>query len=393
MQKVCVISTTRADWGYLFWLCRDLNESDKFDLNIILPFNHHNFDAISKEFTIYPTNAVKSIKDFGQFYSDCYKIMLDTKPDMVVVLGDRFEMLAAATAALLMNTPIIHMYGGETTLGAFDNEIRNAITQMAQFQFTATEEYAQKIAEITGEHEYFDCIKNIWTFYNIHEGGYYPFYDLNNNNKITRQPKIYNVGSTGLDWLTRTKLLSKQELQQYVSIDLNQPFVVACFHPVTHELNGTEEQYKNFISALFKLETDVLLIFSNIDPGSDLIKQIFSTYEEHTKETLERCKIHGITNLDHLVYLSLLQYAEFMIGNSSSGIIESASFNIPSISVGNRQQGRIRSSNVFDCPCETQAIMNAVDRAREWNALISKCENVYGNGHSTERIMEVLETL
>lgn len=385
MKKICIITTSRADWGYLFWLCHDLQANDKFNLQIILPFNHHNFDAIAKEFTIYPANAVKSIKDFGQFYSDCYKIMLDTKPDMVIVLGDRFEMLAAASAALLLNTPIIHMYGGECTFGAFDNEIRNAITQMADIHFAATEEYAQNIAIMKG------------LFREGLPGSDFEYF-INPENKLVKNDlwnHVFNVGSTGLDWLHRTKLLSKQELQQYVSIDLNEPFAIACYHPVTHELKHTKEHIKSLLNALDSLDMQFVFIRPNCDPTNDIISDSIDEYwKKYDGVNCDGMPLVMITrNLDHLVYLSLLQYASFMIGNSSSGIIESASFNLPTINVGNRQAGRLRNANVFDCKCETEDILHAVDRAREWNALVGKCENLYGDGHSTERIIKILEEI
>jgi GDP/UDP-N,N'-diacetylbacillosamine 2-epimerase (hydrolysing) len=352
MQKVCVVTTYRADWGYLYWLCHDLQANDKFDLQIILPFNHHNFNAIANEFKIYPTNAVKSIKDFGQFYSDCYKIMLDTKPGMVIVLGDRFETLAATTATLLLNIRIFHFYGGEKTTGAFDDEIRNAISMMADIHFTSNYDYSMSLC-----------------------------------NMGINGLKVFTVGSTGLDWLHRTKLLSKQELKQHVSIDLNQPFVIACYHPETKNLSNIVFQANNFVGALSKLDEQILLASPNIDPENKIIREV-------AKEASELfTNIRIVDNIDHLVYLSLLQYASFMIGNSSSGIIESASFSIPSVSVGNRQKGRIRNSNTFDCSCETQAILEAVYRAREWNSLVGKCENVYGDGKSTERIIKILEEI
>ncbi len=376
MKKICVITTGRWDFSYLYFLMKDLQTSDKFDLQIILPFNHHNFDEIAKEFTIYPTNAIKSIKDFGQFYSDCYKIILDTKPDMVVVLGDRFETLAATTAALLLNIDVGHIHGGDITVGSFDNEIRNSITQISKYHFTATFESATNVARMKKlcSPDHYAC------YYKVNDLTYYncPKYDSN----------IYNVGSTGLDWLHRTKLLSKQELQKHIiAINLNLPFTIACYHPVTKELSETSQQIDEFMNAIEQLDEQVLLIGENIDPGNDVIHE--RVWREHHAGK----NIIKVSNLDHLVYLSLLQYAEMLIGNSSSGIIESASFNLPSISVGNRQQGRIRAGNIFDCPCETQAILDAVDRAREWNALVGKCENPYGDGKSTERIIKVLEDL
>jgi GDP/UDP-N,N'-diacetylbacillosamine 2-epimerase (hydrolysing) len=133
-----------------------------------------------------------------------------------------------------------------------------------------------------------------------------------------------------------------------------------------------------------------IIIMPNFDPKNNEIRNAYLCYED---DYSNNNKVAFIDNLDHLTYLSLLQYASFMVGNSSSGIIESASFNLPSVSVGNRQKGRIRGSNVFDCPCETDAILTAIDRAREWNALVGKCENPYGDGKSSKRIVKILEEI
>ncbi|MDD5064958.1 MAG: UDP-N-acetylglucosamine 2-epimerase [Phycisphaerae bacterium] len=382
MKKITVVTTSRADWGYLYWLCRDIGVSDKLELQIMAPTNHPHVRDMLDEFKfghVFPIEAIKSIDDYGNVFKNCKTTLEYCKPDVFLCLGDRFETHAATTAALLLNIPIAHIAGGETTIGAFDNELRNSITQMATYHFTATEEYADNVAKMLRQ-----CSADFESCCNPR---YYTYGDEKD------KENIFDIGSTSLDWLTRAKLLSKQELQQHVLIDLNQPFVVACMHSETKELEYVTARAFNFIEALNDLGEQVLLISPNIDPGNKVIRQITEATMFNFADSSTPCKIHIIDNLDHLVYLSLLQYAEFMIGNSSSGIIESASFNIPSVSVGNRQQGRIRNSNTFDCLCETQAILDAVDRAREWNALVGKCDNVYGDGHSTERIMEVLETL
>lgn len=383
MKKICIITTCRADFGYLYFLMKGLHASDKFQLEVICPENHHCYKEIEEEFLkglTWKIRPIYGIHNFGKFYEDCLNALKFYEPDMVIVLGDRFEMLATATAALLLNVKICHLYGGECTLGAFDNEIRNAITQMAQIHFTSTFDYSVNVQKLTG-----------LDIYNSE----YPPYDIDLPKEGKLNHGIFYVGSTGLDWLYRAKLLSEQELQQYVSIDLSQPFAIACYNPETKALEHTKEHIKNLLNALDSLDMQFVFIKPNCDPTNDIISDSIDEYwKKYDGVNCDGMPLVMITkNLDHLVYLSLLQYAEFMIGNSSSGIIESASFNIPSISVGNRQKGRIRNSNTFDCPCETQAILDAVDRAREWNTHVGKCENVYGDGHSTERIIKILEEI
>jgi len=357
---------------------KDIDASPNLQLQIILPINHHNFDSILNEFDCtYITTEVKAIHDYGHFYSECLKIMSDIKPNIVLCLGDRWEMLVAATTALLLNIPIVHLYGGETTIGSFDDEIRNSITQMATYHFTATEQYARNVARMRGlcAPDHYSCMHK------------FNFDDL-----ILDNSHIFNVGSTGLDWLTRSKLLTKDEIT--VPINLNLPFIVACYNPVTKELPDTERQIKEFCVALDKTGEQILFIMPNTDPCNEIIRQVAQSYDDAGRYS--DCKPHlwhCVDNLDHLTYLSLLQYAELMVGNSSSGIIESPSFNIPSISVGNRQDGRIKGSNTFTCPCETDAILDAIDRAREWNALTGKCDNPYGSGNSSKKIVEMLEEI
>jgi UDP-N-acetylglucosamine 2-epimerase len=155
---------------------------------------------------------------------------------------------------------------------------------------------------------------------------------------------------------------------------------------VTKNLEQTEENTREFLFALMQTDQQIVLIKPNIDPGNDIIKSYYS--QKWIGE-----KIFIVDNLDHIVYLSLLQYAEMMVGNSSSGIIESASFDLPSVCVGNRQAGRIRGDNIFDCPCETEAILTTIDRARERNATVGRCNNPYGDGRSSEKIVKILEDI
>ncbi len=375
MKKICIITTCRADYGYLYWIMKDIQASTKLSLQIILPINHHEANNILAEFDCtYLTSPISSTKDYGQFYSDCHKIMSDTTSDMVVVLGDRFETHAAVTAALLLNIPIAHIAGGETTTGSFDNELRNSITMMADIHFTSTFKYAENVARM----------KNLCT--PDHYSCYYKANDIIRNYPYKYEGNIYNVGSPGLDWLTRAKLLSKDELQQHVSIDLNQPFIVASFHPVTKELNKTYDHAVNYFNALNKCNTPYIFIMPNIDPTNEIIRSVIFKHEKNCI----------VDNLDHLTYLSLLQYAEMMVGNSSSGIIESASLNLPAINAGNRQAGRIRNSNVVDCGYKTEEILEAINYVKNGKGMKQYLEknpisNVYGDGKSSERIVKILE--
>jgi UDP-hydrolysing UDP-N-acetyl-D-glucosamine 2-epimerase len=337
---------------------KDIEASPKLELQIIVPENHQEIGNMAIQFInslIFRTRPIHSIYDAGFFYYDVLGILDKTHPDIVVCLGDRFETVQVALAAIVLNIPTAHVAGGECTLGAFDNELRNAITMMADIHFTSNYDYSMNLCKMG--------INGL---------------------------KIFTVGSPGLDWIHRAKLLSKQELQQCVSIDLNLPFIISCFNPVTRELDKTVEHTYNLCRALHETGKQVIIISSNIDPCNDLVRQ---TVKAYNNEMLYAEKWYCVDNLDHLTYLSLLQYASLVVGNSSSGIIESASFSIPSVSVGSRQDGRIKASNTFSCPCETDAILSAIDRAMEWNATAGKCDNPYGSGGSSRRIVKILEEL
>ena len=397
MNKICVITTCRADYGYLYWIMKDIEASDKLELQVISPENHPEIGTMAIEFTkslIFCTRPVYSIYDAGFFYYDVLHILDKTKPNAVFLVGDRWETVQAALAATVLNIKIIHLHGGEVTTGAFDNELRNSITQMSTYHFTATEEYAKKVGLMLGIKPFINYLETnpylpnpcVWDWCESYDM-WYSAEDYRKYHPDTHI-NIFNVGSPGLDWLHRAKLLYKQELQQCVTIDLNQPFIVACLQPTTKEPDRETTHAFNFMAALTSIDEQILMISPNCDPKNNVIRQVAQATAKNYPS-----KIHIVENLDHLTYLSLLQYAEMMVGNSSSGIIESASFNIPSVTVGSRQDGRIKASNTFSCPCETDAILTAIDRAMEWNATVGKCDNLYGDGQSSKRIVGVLENV
>jgi UDP-N-acetylglucosamine 2-epimerase len=376
MKKICLITTCRADYGYLYHLMKLIEASDKLQLQIIAPENHPNIGVMAIKLAkglSFRTRSVNSIYDVCLFYLDTLNILDRTRPDYVVLVGDRFETVQAALAATVLNIPIAHIHGGECTEGSFDNELRNAITQLATLHFTATADYANNICRMRNQ-KYYDYLDPYCASF-----------------PLVKPCNIFNVGSPGLDHITEN-LLSKEELR--VGIDLNQPFIVACFNPVTKELPDTERQIKDFCTALDKTNEQILFIMPNCDPYNNIIRAVAKSYDDAGRYS--DCKPHlwhCVDSLDRRTYLSLLQFAGMMVGNSSSGIIEAASFNLPSVTVGSRQAGRIKPDNVISCPCETEAILTAIDRAREWNALVGKCENVYGDGKSSERIVKILEEI
>lgn len=378
MKKICCVTSGRWDYGHLYWVIKNIEASDKLKLTIIASGNHHNKNeleeyyystfALTRRHAVYFTNPVNSISDYGAFYTDCLNFYKIIQPDIVIVLGDRFEIHAAATAALLLNIPIAHIHGGEkNNSGSFDDELRNSITMMADIHLTATEKYAQNVARMIGKCYCYD-------------------HDIGECGIFEHESSIFNVGSPGLDWLTHAKLYSRQELQQYVTIDLSKLYILACFHPVTKDLMNTERQMCEFLNALVSTKKQVILIRPNIDPCNDKINRTIDDYDG--RALLNNWQITN--SFDHLTYLSLMKYAEMMVGNSSSGIIEAASFNLPAVDIGTRQQGRIKPPNVISCGYGTDEILAAIDKAKKYDRT-KPIENSYGDGYSSERIVHILE--
>jgi UDP-N-acetylglucosamine 2-epimerase len=320
MKKIAVFSSGRWDYGHLYWVMKGIETSDKLELTVLVPANHHNIDELRKEFKVKTLLPISSVDEYGFFYSNCVLVLKELRSDMLVVLGDRFETHAMATAAFLTNTRISHLHGGEkNNSGSFDDELRNSITMMADIHFTSNEEYAFKLMEL---------------FHILHgKYGYEYFYDSNymlggyelirsegwivsKNQTLTyeryfKDGHIFNVGAPGLDWLTHATLYSN---------DINKPYILACFHPVTKELVNTEDQMCKFLNALVSCEETVVLIRPNIDPYNNTINHIIDDYDK--QELLKNWYIES--NFDPQLYLSLMQYSEMIVGNSSSGIIEAA---------------------------------------------------------------------
>jgi len=379
MKKICVVTSGRWDWGHLYWICKDIGASEKLKLNIICPDNHHDKNNILAEFI---ACGVHNIYDYGNFYIDVLKILEFSKPDIVLLLGDRYEIHAAATAATLLNIPIAHIAGGECTKGSFDDELRNSITLMSKWHFTEHEEYTKNVARMIGE-----C-------YALRNYECYECESYSDN--------IYTVGAPGLDWLIRAKLKTKAELKD-LPINLDKPFLLACFHSVTKELEHTEEYIKNLCMALDKANMQVLFIMPNIDPENDKIIEIVEQKcSEHDINVVQNNYYNIIkndawwfswVNIEHLTYLSLMQYAGCMVGNSSSGIIEAASFNLPVINIGSRQKGRIKPTNIIDVGYSENEILGGIKWADKYHRDGHDCINPYGDGNASRRIVKILENL
>nr|WP_306808854.1 UDP-N-acetylglucosamine 2-epimerase [Campylobacter helveticus] len=322
-KKIALVSATRAEW-YLLWnLAKELEKDEKCELLLLVTGAHlsenfgYTFKEIEKDFTITKKipilqdndgslSLAKSLAVAVSAFAEAFETL---KPDAVVILGDRYEMLGVASAALMMHIPIIHLCGGELTLGAMDDSIRHSISKMASLHFVSTKAYKKRLMQL-GEEE----------------------------------GRIFNVGSLANENIKKLKLLSRKELQNALNLSLKS-FLLITYHSETLNLKNTKEEVGLLLQFLDTLE-DTTLIFTkaNADENGLLINQALENY---CLKNSHKAKLFD--NLGALKYLSALKHAKAVVGNSSSGICESGFFKTPCINIGDRQKGRIRGDNIIDC--------------------------------------------
>jgi UDP-hydrolysing UDP-N-acetyl-D-glucosamine 2-epimerase len=371
MRKIGVITGARAEYGLLQPLMRRLAKDRQIQLQIFVSGMH-----LAPEFGL----TYKTIEADGFVITDKIEILLSSdtsiglaksislgiigfsqsfernRPDIVVILGDRFEAFAAASAALVCKIPIAHIHGGESTEGALDESFRHAITKMSAIHFPTTEFYACRIRYM-GE----------------------------NPNMI------FCIGAPGIDAIKNTNLLSKKDLELILRWQLPRKFALCTYHPATIESLSVGIQMRYLFQALNTFpELPVLFTMPNADPGGREIKGLIESYAHRNPN-----RVKAYTSLGQRNYLSLLKYSSVMIGNSSSGIIEAPYFKLPVVNIGERQAGRIRASNVIDCTYTSQAIAQAIKKAlsRRFRIALKDCINPYDNGDSSSKMLKILKTI
>jgi UDP-N-acetylglucosamine 2-epimerase (non-hydrolysing)/GDP/UDP-N,N'-diacetylbacillosamine 2-epimerase (hydrolysing) len=367
-RTIAVITTSRADYSHLYWPLRDLSENENVDLRIIALGPH-----LSPEFG----NTVQEIEKDG-FKIDCRIECLlssDTdvgmaktigvatlsladlfgkmRPHLLLLIADRYEMLAPAAVALALRIPIAHIEGGEVSEGAIDDTVRNALTKLSHIHFTSTPAARERVIAL-GEEEW----------------------------------RVHRAGAPSLDHLRRQPLLSRDEIEKRLELNLQMPTIVVAYHPMTIA-RDTLQEVDALFTALGSLREQILFCYPNADAGSRALI-------ERTRSFVAS-RGHGkvFTNLDTVTYLSLLRQVDMLVGNSSSGIMESASFSLPTVNVGLRQQGRERPRNVLDADADPDSILQAIGRARrsEFRESLSGMINPYGEGFASETIVGVLTTV
>lgn len=370
-KKVCVFTGTRAEYGLLKPLIDEIRKEPDFELQILVSGMHLSpefgltYQEIEKDgFVINekvemllssdtPVGITKSIGIGLIGYADALERL---NPDLAVVLGDRFEALAFAIACYIARIPIAHLYGGETTEGAYDEGFRHSITKLSYLHFTATEEYRKVVIQL----------------------GEYP-------------DRVFNVGALGIDNIKKMKLLSKSEVEKFLGINFKKYNFLITYHPVTLEGNNAEYQISQLIEALEEFE-DTLLIFTkaNADTEGRIINKVIDDYVEKNRH-----KAIAYTSMGQLLYLSTMQYVDAVIGNSSSGIIEAPSFRVATVNIGDRQKGRIRAKSVIDCCYDKNEIVKSIKRAisKDFKESIKNVENPYGDGNTSEKIIKIIKQI
>lgn len=368
-RKIAVFTGSRAEYGLLYWLMRDLHSNSRLQLQVIVSGMH-----LSPEFG----ETWKQIVEDG-FYIDARVEMLlssDTpvgivksigigtlgfadaldrlRPDMLVVLGDRYEALAVVQSALIMRIPVAHLHGGEITEGAYDDAIRHAITKMAYMHFVATESYRRRVIQM-GE----------------------------------APDRVFNVGALGIDHLQRGARLDIFQLRESLGFALRQPYMVVTYHPVTLMDEDPQGSFNALLDALDKFpEQQVIFTYPNADNGGRAIIPLLEAYAAR-----QPARVLAIPSLGFKRYLSAVSMASVVVGNSSSGIIEVPAFGIPTVNIGVRQQGRLAADSVLHCEPDAGAIGLALRLAlsKGFTDACRKTVNPYGQGDAAKAIMNVLE--
>lgn len=370
-RKIAVVTGTRAEYSLLYWLMKEIEADDALELQLLVTAMHlspefgstyrdieaDGFTINAKvEMLISGDTAVSVSKSLGLGtigFADAYEQL---QPDVVVILGDRFEMLAATQAAAIANIPIAHIHGGEVTEGAVDDAIRHAITKFSSLHFVAANEYGRRVIQM-GE----------------------------------RPDSVYDVGALGLDAILRTPPLSRETLEQELGLDLARPIALVTYHPVTRESEDPTPAMSELLTALEDIpQLDLLITYPNADAGGRrLIKQI----ESYAAENPSRVTL--VPNLGRLRYYSLLPHVAVVVGNSSSGIIEVPFFHKPTVNIGHRQAGRLRAKSVLDCDENRSEIVKAVQQAMsmKFQAGLTDMKCPYGNGDASRRIVEILREI
>ena len=369
-RKICIVTGTRAEYGLLRWVIHGISKSPSLDLQLIatgmhlcpefgntvqeiksdgFPINRKVEMLLSSDT---PVGITKSIGLGTIGFADAFS---ELQPDLLILLGDRFEIFAAASAALVARIPIAHIHGGEATEGCIDESIRHSITKMSHIHFVAANEYRNRVVQL-GEHP----------------------------------SRVFQVGGLGVDSIMKLDLLSQEELSEAIDFCFLKRNLLITFHPVTLEKNTSAAQFDELLTALDQLyDTGLIFTMPNADTDSRVL------FEKITSFCLDRPYAKAYTSLGQLHYLSCVRCVESVVGNSSSGLLEVPSFKKATINIGYRQGGRLKASSVIDCDPKAFSILEAINRSYSPDFLdkLEGTSNPYGNGGASTAIINVVENL
>lgn len=370
-RKICVVTGTRAEYGLFYWILKELQASNIVDLQIVVTGMH-----LSPEFGLTyrqieqdgfvitdqvdmllssdsPTAIAKSVGLGVIGMADCFRRL---QPDVLLLLGDRYETFAAAQAAMILQIPVAHIHGGETSEGVIDEAIRHSLTKISQYHFVAAEVYRKRVIQL-GEHP----------------------------------NRVFCVGAPGLDHIQKLHLLTKEELEQELGLSLLKPIFLITYHPVTLESEQTEKNIESLLQALDVFENATLIFTkANSDTNGRIINEKIADY---VVKHPHRTKL--FTSLGQLRYLSMMQHCDVVVGNSSSGLIEVPLFQKPTVNIGSRQNGRLKAASVIDCLEDKKSIVQAIQYAlsTDFQNKLPHTVSLYGNGNASEKIVKLLKEL
>lgn len=370
MKKIAVITGSRAEYGLLYWLMRDINDDPLLTLQTVATGMHLapefglTIETIEKDgFTVdakvesllSSDSRIGVAKSVGLGVIGFADAFTHLAPDLVVVLGDRFEILAAAQAAMFLRIPIAHIHGGELSFGAIDENIRHAITKMAHLHFVAAEPYKNRVIQL-GE-----CPEH-----------------------------VFNVGAPGLDHLQKTTLLSRRALEKSLPFVFGETNFLVTFHPATADTTDIQQTADALLSALDHFpHAHIIFTLSNADASGRLLSHLMQTYAH---QHADRCV--AFTTLGSTKYLSILKEIDVMIGNSSSGLIEAPMWKKPCVNIGPRQDGRLKAHTVIDCDIHIVAIQQAIHKALSMDQQqLNNVQSLYGNGDASGKIKDIIKRL
>jgi GDP/UDP-N,N'-diacetylbacillosamine 2-epimerase (hydrolysing) len=371
MKKVCVITGTRAEYGLLRWVMQGIKESTQLELQIITTGMHlspefgltyRNIEAddfqIDRkvEMLLSSDTPVGVTKSMGLAMCGFADSISELKPDLLLVLGDRYEIFAAAAAAMIACIPIAHLHGGEATEGLIDEPIRHSITKMSHLHFVAAEEYRQRVIQLGEAPE-----------------------------------RVFLVGGLGIDNILKLNLLDRPELETFLGFRLGRRNLLVTYHPVTLDQGTASLQMAELLAALETLhDTHIIFTFPNADTEGRVLFEMIDRYVSRHQQTSK-----VFTSLGQLGYLSCIRHVDGVMGNSSSGLTEVPSFKKGTINIGDRQRGRLKAESVIDCDANRLAIQAALDKlfSDTFKTTLASVVNPYGSGGASEAIVSTLERI